>query len=139
MKLERFAGNPILSAHPGHPWEDLAVFNPAAWYDEEKKEVLLLYRAAESGPEYKCFFGLARSKDGRHFERVLDQPALDVSGEGFDGATILCHLCLPALPFRTVLDSWSAPEVYGARLPAGLSALLAHERHPDGPGHDQGL
>ena len=55
MKLNRYDGNPILSPHPDHPWEDLAVFNPAAWFDEQKKEVLLLYRAAESSPEYKCF------------------------------------------------------------------------------------
>jgi hypothetical protein len=34
MKLEKYAGNPILSPFPEHPWEDLAVFNPAAWYDE---------------------------------------------------------------------------------------------------------
>ncbi len=64
------------------------MFNPAAWYDEEKKEVLLLYRAAESGPEYKCYLGLAKSRDGYHFERVSDIPALGPSSEGFDGATI---------------------------------------------------
>ncbi len=51
MKLERYKCNPVLSPHPHHPWEDLAVFNPAAWYDDQKKEVLLLYRAAESQPE----------------------------------------------------------------------------------------
>ena len=88
MKLERFAGNPILSPFPDHSWEDLAVFNPAAWYDEAKHEVTLLYRTAESGPEYKCWFGLARSRDGFHFERVSDQPCLSPSVEGFDGATI---------------------------------------------------
>jgi beta-1,2-mannobiose phosphorylase / 1,2-beta-oligomannan phosphorylase len=88
MKLTRYPGNPILSPHPDHPWEDLAVFNPAAWYDEDKKEVLLLYRTAESGPEYKCWFGLAKSKDGYRFERCSDQPAMPPSGEGFDGATI---------------------------------------------------
>ena len=88
MKLDRFPGNPILSPHPEHPWEDLAVFNPAAWYDERAGEVLLLYRAAESGPEYKCYFGLAKSRDGYHFERVSDQPVLNPSVEGFDGATI---------------------------------------------------
>ncbi len=88
MKLERFEGNPILSPHPDHCWEDLAVFNPAAWYDEQNKEVVLLYRTAESGPEYKCWFGLAKSKDGYHFERVSDQPALSPGVEGFDGATI---------------------------------------------------
>jgi predicted GH43/DUF377 family glycosyl hydrolase len=88
MKLTRYEGNPILSPHPDHPWEDLAVFNPAAWYDEERREVLLLYRAAESGPEYKCYLGLAKSRDGFHFERVSDQPVLSPSVEGFDGATI---------------------------------------------------
>lgn len=88
MKLKRFEGNPILSPNPKNHWESLAVFNPAAYYDEQKGEVLLLYRAAESGPEYKCWFGLARSRDGYHFERVSDQPALDLSREGFDGATI---------------------------------------------------
>jgi predicted GH43/DUF377 family glycosyl hydrolase len=88
MRLERFAGNPILSPQPDHPWESLAVFNPAAWYDEARREVLLLYRAAESGPEYKCYLGLARSPDGFHFERVSDRPALDISGDGFDGATL---------------------------------------------------
>jgi len=88
MKLKRFDGNPILAPHPEHPWEDLAVFNPAAWYDPERGEVLLLYRAAEAGPEYKCYFGLATSKDGLHFERASDQPVLHPSREGFDGATI---------------------------------------------------
>jgi predicted GH43/DUF377 family glycosyl hydrolase len=88
MKLERYKCNPILSPHPDHPWEDLAVFNPAAWYDDQKKEVLLLYRAAESQPDYKCWFGLAKSRDGYRFERASDQPALGPSIEGFDGATI---------------------------------------------------
>jgi beta-1,2-mannobiose phosphorylase / 1,2-beta-oligomannan phosphorylase len=88
MKLNRYAGNPILAPYPAHPWEDLAVFNPAAWYDDVRGQVLLLYRAAESGPEYKCYFGLATSQDGYHFERASDQPALHPSVEGFDGATI---------------------------------------------------
>ena len=70
MKLQRFAGNPILSPCRENAWEDLAVFNPAAWYDAERGEVLLVYRAAESHPEYKCYFGLATSKDGYHFQRV---------------------------------------------------------------------
>ncbi len=88
MKLQRFAGNPILSPHPAHPWEDLAVFNPAAWYDPQLEEVLMLYRAAESHPEYKCYFGLATSKDGFHFERVSERPALSPSDDGCDASTI---------------------------------------------------
>jgi hypothetical protein len=33
MKLHMYSGNPILYPHSAHGWEDLAVFNPAAWYD----------------------------------------------------------------------------------------------------------
>jgi predicted GH43/DUF377 family glycosyl hydrolase len=88
MKLLRYSGNPILSPNPKNPWEDLAVFNPAAWFDEKTGEVLLLYRSAESHPDYKCYFGLARSRDGFHFERDSNEPVLGPSVEGFDGATI---------------------------------------------------
>ena len=88
MKLKRYEGNPILSPCLDHPWEDLAVFNPAVYYDEAQKEFIMLYRAAESHPDYKCYFGLAKSNDGYHFDRVSDQPCLNISVEGFDGATI---------------------------------------------------
>jgi predicted GH43/DUF377 family glycosyl hydrolase len=88
VKLQRHPANPILKPHPDHPWEDLAVFNPAAWYDEERQEVLLLYRAAESHPEYKCYFGLATSTDGVHFERVSDKPVIGPSVDAFDASTI---------------------------------------------------
>ncbi len=88
MKLKRFEGNPILAPHPTNPWEDLAVFNPGAYRDEQSGEVFLLYRAAESHPEYKCYFGLATSRDGYHFERTSDQPVLSPSGDAFDGSTI---------------------------------------------------
>jgi len=88
VKLKRYEGNPILSPHPTNKWENLAAFNPAAWYDENKKQVLLLYRAAESDPEYKCYFGLAVSNDGLHFKRVSDEPALSPSVDGFDASTI---------------------------------------------------
>ena len=88
VQLKRFEGNPILSPHPEHAWEDLAVFNPAAYYDELQGEVVLLYRTAESGPEYKGGFGLATGRDGYHFERTSDRPVLSPSVEGYDGATI---------------------------------------------------
>lgn len=88
MKFERYSGNPILSPNPANAWEDLAVFNPAAWYDQEAGQVLLLYRAAESHPEYKCYFGLAQSRDGYTFTRVSDEPVLSPSVDGFDASTI---------------------------------------------------
>ena len=88
MKLTRFQGNPILSPNPDNDWENLAVFNPAAWYDQDNGRVLLLYRAAEAHPEYKCYFGLATSEDGYHFERVSDRPVIGPSVDGFDASTI---------------------------------------------------
>jgi predicted GH43/DUF377 family glycosyl hydrolase len=88
VKLKRYEDNPILHPNPANEWESLAVFNPAAWYDEDKRQVLLLYRAAESGPEYKCYFGLAVSNDGYHFERVTDQPVFGPSIDGFDASTV---------------------------------------------------
>ncbi len=86
MRLRRFDGNPILAPNPDNPWENLAVFNPGAWYDEDRGEVFLLYRSAESHREYKCYFGLATSRDGYHFERVSDRPVLSPSEDGNDAA-----------------------------------------------------
>ena len=88
MKLQRYHGNPLLSPNADNWWEALAVFNPAAWYDEEEKQVVLLYRAAEAGPEYKCYFGLAKSCDGYRFERVSDDPAFSPSVDGYDASTV---------------------------------------------------
>lgn len=89
MELERHAGNPILSPHADHPWEDLAVFDPAAWLDEATGEVSVALPGGRGRTGvHKCWFGLARSRDGFQFERVGDGPALSPSGEGFDGATI---------------------------------------------------
>ncbi|MBN1443503.1 MAG: glycosidase, partial [Planctomycetes bacterium] len=39
-------------------------------------------------PEYKCYFGLAKSSDGLHFERVSDEPVFSPGVEGFDGSTV---------------------------------------------------
>ncbi len=140
MKLKRFAGNPILSAHPGHDWEDLAVFNPGAWYDERSGEVLLLYRAAESHPEYKCYFGLAKSRDGYHFERVSDEPVLRPSEDGWDASTIQdpriirlddWYYVTYAAP-TTLLASFGLPPAsgIGGRIPPPISlAIFAITRH----------
>lgn len=88
MRLTRYEGNPVLSPNPVNDWENLAVFNPAAWYDEDAGQVLLLYRAAEAHPEYKCYFGLATSNDGYRFERVSNEPVIGPSVDGFDASTI---------------------------------------------------
>ncbi|MBN2136541.1 MAG: hypothetical protein JW720_01920 [Sedimentisphaerales bacterium] len=88
MKLKRYQGNPILRPNPANEWENLAVFNPAAWRDADSGQVVMLYRAAEAHSEYKCYFGLAKSTDGYHFERTSDRPVLSPSEDGFDASTI---------------------------------------------------
>jgi len=88
VKLQRYEGNPILSPNQGNWWEALAVFNPAAWYDPQRGEVVMLYRAAEAGPQYRCYFGMAVSKNGYDFERVSDEPVFSPSVDGFDASTV---------------------------------------------------
>jgi len=88
MRLKRYEGNPILSPDPTHSWESMVTTNPGAWYDEEKGEVQLLYRAAGHDPEHTIHFGLAVSKDGYHFERASDRPVFSPSAWGFDGGCV---------------------------------------------------
>jgi len=140
MKLERYPGNPILSPHPDHPWEDLAVFNPAAWYDEPRREVLLLYRAAEAGPEYKCWFGLALTQDFQHWIRAgwLTDPLLDdrdaiLFPEKINGRYALIHRPLEWVgpPYGTdQACAWIsfADDLLG--FPAAPSNLLLKNEHP---------
>lgn len=86
MKLERFAGNPILSPHPGHPWENLVTCNPGVVYDEGT--FYMLYRAAGDDEEHVIRFGLAVSQDGKQFERAGDQPVFCPAAYGPDGGCV---------------------------------------------------
>lgn len=88
VKFERYAGNPILSPNPANAWESLVTTNPGAWYDEERGEVNMLYRAAGHDEEHVIHFGLARSKDGFHFERASDLPVFSPSLDGFDAGCV---------------------------------------------------
>ena len=88
MKLQRYEGNPILAPNPENEWESLVTTNPGAWYDEDAKQVLLLYRAAGPGIEHTIYFGLAVSKDGYHFERVSGRPVFSPSADGFDAGCV---------------------------------------------------
>lgn len=88
MKLVRYDKNPILSPNPANDWESLVTTNPAAFYDEEAKEVKLLYRAAGNDPEHIVRFGLATSKNGYDFERVCDEPVFGPSKDGFDSGCV---------------------------------------------------
>lgn len=86
MKLHKFEGNPILSPHPAHPWENLSVCNPGAWY--ENGTFFLLYRAAGDDEGHVIHFGLATSTDGFHFERHGELPVLSPSSDGPDAGCI---------------------------------------------------
>ncbi len=66
--LARFTHNPILTPHPGHEWENEAVFNPAAIVDRGR--VHLFYRAL--GFDGISRIGYAWSDDGFNFTRVPD-------------------------------------------------------------------
>ena len=88
MKLEKCPLNPILKPNPKNAWESLCVLNPAVIYDEDRQEFAMLYRAAGNDEEHRIYLGLATSKDGIHFQRMSDAPALAPDIDGPDGGGI---------------------------------------------------
>lgn len=86
LALAKFTGNPVLSPHPDHPWENLAVCNPGVWY--ENGVFTMLYRAAGDDFDHVIRFGLATSTDGFRFTRHSDQPILGPSDDGPDAGCI---------------------------------------------------
>lgn len=86
MKLSKSNQNPILYPHKKNYWENLAVCNPGAWYEDGK--FYLLYRAAGDDEEHVIRFGLAVSTDGIHFERVSDEPVFAPSVDGPDSGGV---------------------------------------------------
>lgn len=86
MKLHKYEHNPILTPHPAHAWENLAVCNPGVWYDNGT--FYMLYRAAGDDPEHVIRFGLATSRDGIRFERVSDTPVFGPSADGPDSGCV---------------------------------------------------
>jgi len=67
-RLERHPKNPLLEPSGDQHWQSVAVFNPAAIYDEGK--VHLLYRAV--GESNISVWGHAKSHDGIVFETHID-------------------------------------------------------------------
>ena len=88
MKLKKYENNPILTKKEDSAWEALCVLNPAVLYDEEKKQFLMLYRAAGNDATHYIHLGLAVSADGYHFERCFDHPVLSPDLDGPDGGCI---------------------------------------------------
>ncbi len=74
MKLEKFAGNPILRPNPNNAWEERCVLNPAVVYDDAAEKFIMLYRAAGNDKRHQITFGIAESEDGVHFERTANAP-----------------------------------------------------------------
>ncbi len=79
IRLERYAGNPILRPIIDHDWEVKSVFNPAAIYADKK--VHLIYRAISS--DNTSVMGYASSSDGFKIDERLDQPVY-VPRESFE-------------------------------------------------------
>lgn len=77
VKLERFAGNPILTPVAGHPWEDRNVFNCGV--AQRDGAVYLLYRA-QGAASAVSRLGLAVGTDGFSFAR-LDKPVFGPDDE----------------------------------------------------------
>ena len=70
MKLKKHKANPILKPNPANEWENFCVLNPAVIYDEEKREFVMLYRAAGDTEMHHIHLGLAKSKDGFNFTSI---------------------------------------------------------------------
>ncbi len=68
--LNRHHANPILQARPHYEWENEAVFNPAAIYDNGRVHVL--YRAV--GAHGLSVLGYASSADGFNFDDRSTEP-----------------------------------------------------------------
>lgn len=77
MRLERFAGNPILVPLPEHDWESRTVFNCGVAQMDEA--VVLIYRAQGMADDVSRL-GFAVSTDGTTFAR-LDRPVFEPADE----------------------------------------------------------
>jgi len=67
--LNKYEGNPILAPDKNLEWGCLVATNPGAWYDEEREEFILLYRAAGDDADHLIRIAIATSKDGFNFTR----------------------------------------------------------------------
>ncbi len=87
-RLKKHDFNPILKPNPANAWEERCVLNPAVIYNDEADEFVMLYRAAGNDKRHKIVLGLAKSKDGVHFERQSNSPAFEGVNNEPDGGCI---------------------------------------------------
>jgi len=129
LKLERYAGNPILSPTAGSDWEGLVTCNPGAWYEPDEGLVYVLYRAAGEDPAHRIHFGLAVSSDGLRFDRASDRPVFSPSADNWDGGCVedprivkfgaWYFVTYASRPFPP--GQYWRPDDAGARLPEGMA------------------
>ncbi|MCW4004505.1 MAG: glycosidase [Candidatus Bathyarchaeota archaeon] len=113
--MERFSGNPILTAIEGHAWESREVFNAAAVYLDGK--IHILYRAI--GNDHVSRIGYATSTDGFHIEERLPdpvfEPATEPEKDGCEDPRIV-HIDDQLILTYTALREYSHLQVYQAAL-----------------------
>lgn len=125
MRLERFAGNPILApiAGPGHEWEARTIFNCGV--AQSDGAVLLLYRA--QGVENDVSrLGLAVSGDGFDFGR-FDRPVFAPEGEDEAWGVEDARLTRIGGRFRMLYTAWSPRGIQVAM--ASTETFFSWERH----------
>lgn len=88
FKLKKYENNPILAPLPDSDWESACVLNPAVVYDDKENSFVMVYRAAGHDKQHIIRLGLAKSKDGIHFERDQKGPVFDVDKADADGGCV---------------------------------------------------
>lgn len=88
MKILKYKNNPILSPDPNIPFEAKCVLNPGVIYDEEKKQFVMVYRAAGNDMAHVIQFGLAYSSDGFNFKRYSKEPVFKANRFEPDGGCV---------------------------------------------------
>ena len=83
VRLNRFAGNPIIKPDSRLAWQSRAVFNPAALY--ESGRVHLTYRAMSE--DNTSVIGFASSADGYNFEERSPEP-IYIPRENFEAKLV---------------------------------------------------
>jgi predicted GH43/DUF377 family glycosyl hydrolase len=116
VRLERFAGNPVLEPIPGSDWESRTVFNCGVTQVDDA--VVLLYRAQGMGSNVSRL-GFAVSTDGFRFAR-LDRPVFEPEFE-----TEVWGVEDPRL---TVIDG-VYHMLYTAWSPLGIQVAMASSRN----------
>ena len=123
MKLTRHPENPILEPIPDHPWESRNVFNCGVINHGD--EIVLLYRGQGMENDVSRL-GLARSRDGVHFERRPEPVFVPETPDEVNGVEDP-RLTLLDGRVQMLYTAWSPESIQVAR--ASTTDFVAWERH----------